>query len=226
MTRTEIQTETECYKLQPGPPAVDKALEGRKRRDYDHNASQLRRGTTIMKKPALHFLLLLAASTAFGAEPRQFGDWVVNLTSDKSRIYAATVNDSGSILGEYCDLSTHTCNWLLGMDSSCDDAGPIPALGDTASGAIALNLKCGGKIGSGNIYQYFFANWKDVELLLKDSSLVGFAFPMADGKFKVSRFSLTGRTDAMALAESVAFTMPESAPKPKPVQTGTSDTTL
>ena len=177
-----------------------------------------------MKTSVLAVVLMVAGSASVRAAEQTFSDWIVDVSTDKERIYAATTNDSGSVLGEFCDLSTHKCSWLLAMDVACKDSVDLPILGNTASGAVQLNLTCGGQVDSGATYQYYFSNWKDVELLLKDSSLVGFAFPMKGGQFKVSRFSLTGRTDAVALAESVALTQPVTPPKT--VQTGTGDTTL
>jgi hypothetical protein len=169
-------------------------------------------------------LLVFGSAVAAAGSSKVFGDWIVDFTDDHSTIYAATVNDSNAVLGEYCTLSTHECSWLLGMEVACEDSGSFPALGSTSTGAASLNLVCGGKLDTGKYYQYIFAKWQDVETLLKDAGMVGFAFPLADGKFKVSRFSLKGRTDAMELAEAVAFDKPES--HPKATQTGTADTTL
>jgi hypothetical protein len=174
-------------------------------------------------KHAAFFLALLGSGSAFSAE-QKFNDWSVDYSNDKSRIYAATVNDSGSVFGEFCTLATGKCLWILGMSVTCDGKSNIPLLASAANGSASLELQCGGKIEGGTIYQYFFTKWQDVEALIKDSSNVGFAFAMANGQFKVSRFSLSGRSDAVTLAETVAFSQP--VPKPSASHTGTGDTTL
>jgi hypothetical protein len=179
-----------------------------------------------MRSIAAVLFLTITGSVAVNAQENRFGEWTVDFTNDKTNVYAATANDSGSVLGEYCSLEKHVCNWMLAMDTACEGAGVFPLLGNAASGSVQLGVTCGGKVAtpSGQVYQYFFTSWKDLELLLKDSGLVGFAFPLADGQFKVTRFSLTGRTDAMALAESVMTAKPKS--DSRAMQTGTSDTTL
>jgi hypothetical protein len=57
-----------------------------------------------------------------------------------------------------------------------------------------------------------------------DSSAVGFALAMDGGQFKLSRFSLSGRSDAVTLAEQVAFS--QSTPKSQARPASTGDTTL
>jgi hypothetical protein len=40
------------------------------------------------------------------------GDWVVDTTSD-SLVYAAATNDSGGIIGQYCEPAQGSCIWVL-----------------------------------------------------------------------------------------------------------------
>jgi hypothetical protein len=106
-------------------------------------------------------------------------------------------------LGEYCAFKTGKCFWTILLDFECEGSAAYPILGNTPSGAVPLQIKCDGKTDQG-AYRYVFINWKDLEGLLKDSHEVGFAVPMKSELFKVVRFSLTGRTDAMNLAEGIA----------------------
>jgi hypothetical protein len=175
-----------------------------------------------MRNRYSHLLTALAilGTSAVHAEEQQFGDWTVDLTTDKTGVFAATVNDSGSVLAELCTFEDGKCIWVLSIDMACDEDGSHPILGNTASGAMTMDLRCAGPGSKGN-YRYFFDNWKDFEALIKDSSRVGFAVPMKNEQFNVVRFSLTGRTEAMALAERVAARVFTEGGK-----TGTSNTTL
>ena len=46
--------------------------------------------------------MLFLLSNAATAQTKQFGDWTVQLAEDRESMFAATVNDSGDVLGEYC----------------------------------------------------------------------------------------------------------------------------
>jgi hypothetical protein len=160
-------------------------------------------------KSSLGFLVLMS-SVVFGAAngyaaEKQFGDWAVGVLEDKTATYAATVNDSGALLSEVCLLESGTCFWVLVMDIRCEGDHQFPLLGSTASGATSLTVTCGGAAEkSKGTYRYVFTDWKNFESLIEDSRLVSFAFPLESEQFRVVRFSLSGRADAMALAEAAA----------------------
>jgi hypothetical protein len=179
--------------------------------------------------PVKKGLVLGAALTAVvcsaHAADQQFADWSAGLNDPKTVSYAATVNDSGSLLGEYCYFSIGKCIWTLAMEPACTGSAIYPVLGNTASGAVHLQLQCDGKTDNGN-YRYMIVDWKELESLLKDSNLVSFAFPMQGGVFKVLRFSLTGRTDAMGLAETIAANQSAPTQNRSATKRNTSDTTL
>jgi hypothetical protein len=115
------------------------------------------------------------------------------------------------------------------MDTPCEQSSTgVPALGNTASGAVQLSVRCDGKTDNGNSYGYIVDDWQDLENLLKDTNLLGFAFPMKSGQFKVVRFSLSGGTDAMSTAESIAAQeyAANRDRSPSTSKRNTSDTTL
>ena len=43
-----------------------------------------------------------------------FGHWTTGVVTNNAGVYAATINDSGAILGEYCYFSSKSCTWTLG----------------------------------------------------------------------------------------------------------------
>jgi len=146
----------------------------------------------------------LAFGTAV-AEPLSFSDWAVDVDGDQTSVYAATINDSGSIFGEFCSLSSDSCSWRLGLEVSCERDSTYPVLANTDAGAAHLTVQCDGKIeGNGKYHRYIFTDWSALETLLKQSKRVGFAFPLQSDQFTVIRFSLNGMKQAAENAEYLA----------------------
>jgi len=55
------------------------------------------------------------------------------------------------------------------------------------------------------LYRYAFSKFDSIAEAVKNGSgLVGFAFPMKEGQFKVSRFSLNGANAAVSTMEKLA----------------------
>jgi hypothetical protein len=161
--------------------------------------------------------LLLIPSIALSAT---FDKWEAGISDDHQTFYAFTLNDSGSIFGEWCTVSTRICVWMVGMDSGCEGDSTYPVLANTDTGAAPLNIKCGGKLADTNLSRYQFQDYKSVEGLLKGSHMIGFAIPMKADQFKVVRFSLSGSERAISAMEAAV------AKVVKPKSGDTRNTTL
>lgn len=147
--------------------------------------------------------MLLALATAWPAMSQtRVGDWSAGLTSDQEYMYAATVNDSGSVLMEACSFETGKCNWLITTDSACDGGETYPTLGNTDNGAAPLDLVCDGEI-SGGKHRLLFKNWESLERLINKSTRLGLAVPMQSDQFRVYRFSLNGMRASVEQMEAV-----------------------
>jgi hypothetical protein len=144
-------------------------------------------------------LLGLVASGATAAE-RTFKDWSVALSDNSEYLFAATMNDSGEVLGEFCYFATGTCNWVLGMKTECEEDSEYPFLANSSSGARHLEVSCV-DAGDGH-YVYGFA-WKEIEAVIKGAAWVGLALPMNGDAFKVVRFSLRGVDESTSFLEDV-----------------------
>jgi hypothetical protein len=132
-----------------------------------------------------------------------FGRWSTGVTGDKSGVYASTVNDEGSVFGEYCYFSTKICSWNIAIDMVCEKDAYYPVLANSDKGAASLMLQCVGPMtGNSLYYQYVFNNWKDVEKLIKTGSKLGIATPLQSDQFKVYRFLLDGMTQSTASVET------------------------
>ena len=156
-----------------------------------------------MSKLAILVLTALCLPNLGQAESK-FGHWVTGVVSDNSGVYAATVNDSGAILGEYCYFSSKSCTWTLAVDSTCDKDQSYPVLANTDKGAAYFDIVCIGRQENG-LFSFGFKNWQDLERLLKSGARIGIATPMQSDQFKVFRFMLDGLTQSTKSMETPFF---------------------
>jgi len=125
-------------------------------------------------------------------------DWSAGIDSKSGEfVYAATVNDSGSLFGQYCFKSNKSCLYLLAMTVACNPGNKYPVLVNSDIGSYVLQIYCFDKFKDG-LYRYSFTNFDDIDGIVKRASRVGFAVPMEGDQFKVIRFSLFGANKALA----------------------------
>jgi len=142
------------------------------------------------------FLAISLGKNAQASETKKFGEWYVGVMEDAEGMYAATVNDSGGVLGQYCFFASENCVWLIANDIACESDGSYVILMNAEISAGDLKLKCFPTDGK-NKPRYIFSDFDSVDGPLRKSSFVGFAFPLESGKFQVSRFGLYGMTKAI-----------------------------
>lgn len=141
-------------------------------------------------------LSLVAAGPAHAAPPaeRRFGDWTVGVMAKGEGAYAATVNDSGGLLGLYCYREQEQCVWLLANDLQCQDESRYPVLVNSDAGAFSTVIVC---MKLRDRPRYAFADFDEIDGAVLKADWLGLAFPLESGKFSVSRFSLKGSKDAV-----------------------------
>jgi hypothetical protein len=138
---------------------------------------------------------------------RGIDDWWVD--NFPEGMYAATLNDSGNLLGQYCFTEKGNCMWILGMKTGCEADHKYPILVNSDTGARTLEVFCGGQLESGQ-YRYFFSEFDAIDNIVRGSSRIGFAAPLKDDQFQVVRFSLRGGRVALDRMRAAA----EGAAKP------------
>ena len=143
-------------------------------------------------------LLFVALSDTAGAQ--QYRDWKVSAADDGSLIFAETENDSGGSFGLVCYTSNQMCYWVLVVGPTCSPDTDYIALANSASGALAHQLKCS-VVGSARLM--VFKDFSAVEDVVNTDSRLGIAFPMESGTFTVSRFSLSGAKAAADAARAI-----------------------
>lgn len=151
-------------------------------------------------------ILVVAAVLGAGAaraEPaeKKFKSWTVGALQKGEGLYAATANDSGGVLAQFCYREIEKCVWVLANDIKCDEDHRYPVLVNADSGALSTQIVCV-KVGSSS--RYAFTDFDRIDKAILESEWIGFAFPMASGKFTVSRFSLAGAKEAVAFMRKAA----------------------
>jgi len=140
---------------------------------------------------------LLLSSNA-GAEEMQFGDWFV-VRADNGDMVAATQQDNFSKALVYrCFKALNKCAHVLIADIVCEDGHTYPVLVNSEHSALSMNTLCSVNDGRSEL---ILTEFDLIHKIIKKSSIIGIAVPMASGKFKVVRFSLSGSSKAMEYAE-------------------------
>jgi hypothetical protein len=88
-------------------------------------------------------VLTLALATPGSAQQTSFGDWRVGTTPTPPHdsLYAATINDSSNILGQYCYPAKGSCLWLLTLPMRCTN-GAIRDHRDTHPIGLGIPIRC------------------------------------------------------------------------------------
>lgn len=112
---------------------------------------------------------------------------------------ASTLNESRSAFGIVCGQE---CVWFVNFQTDCTQGHQYPAMINSPAGSYPIILKC-----------YHLSDRRLLTFSMTETSLAlldkpgeaGFAFPLEGGKFQVSRFSLSGGTQAIEKAMRIAI---------------------
>ncbi len=152
--------------------------------------------------PVLLSLALGVLPPAAAADTESFGNWMVGTIEGGEGYFAATVNDSNAVLGQYCYLESGDCLWLLATSTNCEEGERYPVLVNADAGSAQLELVCR-KLGKKP--RYIFTNFESIDKSIRNSGkYIGFAFPLQSGLFQVDRFLLDGAVESLARMRAVA----------------------
>lgn len=164
-----------------------------------------------------YFLCAIICTYALHAQADTYRHWETGVTENRDLVYAATVNESGSVLGQYCTPREGQCVWLLGTASACKDGDRYSVLANSDQSAQQLDVYCGRQVDDG-LYQYVFSDFSKIDSLVRNGLRIGLALPLQSDNFVVLRFDLGGATYAINSMKQHIATMqkkiaPASAPK-------------
>jgi hypothetical protein len=163
------------------------------------------------EKEKMRRAFALSAALMFGlAAAQPLGEWIYQT---KGQFYAATINDSGHVFGQWCDVEDQSCIYLLAMSTSCEQDYRYPVLVNSDAGSLSTTVVCRGRLDSGK-YRYVLSNFEDIDGLVKKAKRIGLAIPLEGDQFRVLRFSLDGATVALTVMRGAA----EKAAPEKPAK--------
>jgi hypothetical protein len=153
--------------------------------------------------------ILLGATTP--AMAQSFERWTTG-ADEQGGTHASVMNESGFILGQYCDSRTGPCYWVLGMSARCKMGTKYPVLVNSDVSAQSLEVGCTGETaGQAGIYGLVFTDPEAIGGIIARSNRLGIAFPMKGDQFRVVRFDVTGAPAALAAARAATPARPESS---------------
>ncbi|AZT83650.1 hypothetical protein EHN06_08915 [Marinobacter sp. NP-4(2019)] len=156
-------------------------------------------------------LTLSILSSPLHAEFNVSKDWMWD-ASGQEFAYAATSTDGGRILGQYCYYNQDSCVYVVTLGITCEQGSEYPALVNSNVGAIEVQLICGHKAATDE-NAFFIKPFTEIDNAVRQASNIGFAIAMKSGRFKVTRFSLSGSTYAIESMRESAMNKSRSIPE-------------
>jgi hypothetical protein len=158
---------------------------------------------TLTKLKRYHLaLLFILISFSVPTMAQEFANWVTGAMDDNEGYFAATVNDSTSIFGQYCYTGSGQCLWLLAVNINCEDGSRYPVLINGDGGSAQMEIVCK-KLGDKP--RYVFSNFDAINNSVRSSKkFIGFAFPLESGLFEVNRFLLDGAPEAIGRMKALS----------------------
>jgi len=127
----------------------------------------------------------------------RFGDWAVSRVTPKL-VIASVKNDAGYTFGSMCNPSG--CFAFFNPQIPCKDDSDFAVLINAPGTAFNAEIKC---MVLGDINVYTLPLEGSMADAMSIGGVLGIAFPMQSGEFRVARFSLTGAARATARAQQM-----------------------
>ena len=132
------------------------------------------------------------------AAEEEYGDWTVSVIKP-GLVIASTSNNAGLTFGTLCTGSE--CVAFFNPLIACSDGDVFNALVNAPASAFAASIRCE---RLKDISLYTLPLEGEVADAMSVGGVLGIAFPMKSGEFKVARFSLTGAARSTARAQQLA----------------------
>lgn len=143
----------------------------------------------------LVLLITFLSSAASAQSEFTSKEWTASMEPDSEFYYAATINSSGHMLGQYCYFADGSCVYLMAMNTQCESGSQYPAIINSDSGSAHATVLCSHSYEQQHIV--FIYPFDDVDRIVRQATNIGVVIPMADGQFRVSRFGLAGSNYAL-----------------------------
>lgn len=145
-------------------------------------------------KSWLPLILLALLAPAMADDKVQHGDWASQFMESMGE--ASTHQDGASVFGMLC--ASGSCRYYFANGIDCEPGSNYPIMLTTQAGARAIEAICEPmRTAHGDVMLYWFGESPQLNAAFAQSSAVGFAFPLVDGQFRTSRFSMRGYSEAI-----------------------------
>ncbi len=147
-----------------------------------------------MRRLLTLFCLCLIVVGAHAEDRMEHGDWSSQFLDGMGE--ASTHENGESMFGMLC--AAGSCRYYFANGIDCEAGNNYPLMVTTAAGALAFDAICEPmNTANGDVMLYLFNEAPRLNEAFGQSMAVGFAFPMTDGQFKISKFSMKGYEQAI-----------------------------
>jgi hypothetical protein len=148
-----------------------------------------------MHRVFIAMLMSLVLSAATQADDKvEHGEWSSQFQEGMGE---ATTHENGmSVFGMLCGAGS--CRYYFANSTVCEASSTYPLMITTNEGALAVDAVCEPmNSANGEVMLYWFNETATMNQAFKNTPTVGFAFPMTNGQFKISTFSMDGFNEAV-----------------------------
>ena len=137
------------------------------------------------------FAVVLPASAQERAE---HGDWVSQFLDGRGE---ASTNENGmAMLGMMC--GDGSCRYYFANGLDCEPSVNYPLMLTTDVGALPLEAVCEPmSTANGDVMLYWFTETPYLNEAFAKTPVIGIAFPLSNGEFRTSKFSMNGFAEAI-----------------------------
>lgn len=148
-----------------------------------------------MQRLVVVIALIFSAIVPVAAEDRaEHGDWTSQFLEGMGE--ASTHENGLSMFGMLC--GNGSCRYYFANGLDCEPSVNYPLMVTTDVGAVAVEAVCEPMVtANGEVMLYWFAETPYLNEAFTKTPAIGIAFPLTNGEFKISRFSMNGFSDAV-----------------------------
>ena len=165
--------------------------------------------------------LIFSVTLPASAQERiEYGDWASQFFDGRGE--ASTHENGMSMLGMLC--GDGSCKYYFGNSIDCEPSVNYPLMLTTDVGAVPLEAVCEPMAtANGDVMLYWFAETPYLNDAFAKTPVIGIAFPLTQGEFKISKFSMNGFAEAIermvsVMQEAKSQESPQEIPAPSDPQ--------
>ncbi|CAM8666290.1 hypothetical protein MCEGEM3_01092 [Oxalobacteraceae bacterium] len=152
------------------------------------------RGDAMQRFIFLLALIFSVVVSASAEEKAEHGDWTSQFLDGMGE--ASTHENGISMLGMLC--GNGSCRYYFANGLDCEPSVNYPLMVTTDVGAVPIEAVCEPMTtANGEVMLYWFAETPYLNDAFVKTPVIGIAFPLTNGEFKISRFSMNGFAQAV-----------------------------